>query len=187
MGAAHAVARLAQSIARSLQGFALVSTLRGSVLTECSMSTETPDFLCDAEKRVRDRFVEEYLQDYDPVAAAIRIGYGLSFAQHYAQVFMQETYTLQLIQAKEAEACISKDEDKHRAKIVAGLYREAGNMGSSGSARVAALAQLARIIGIEAPAKTEQSLTLKAEGPDLSHLSVSEMEDIKRKLYASAT
>ena len=145
--------------------------------------SEMADTLTKQERALRQRFVEEYLTDYDAFAAAIRLGYQEAFAQQYAKQFLTEPYTLKLIKEKEAEFGILTEEDQHRKKIVAGLYREAHSRFNSGSARVAALTQLAKIIGIEAPVKTEQQVKLTTDSPELGHLTVAEMEEIKKKLY----
>lgn len=101
------------------------------------------------EKSVRDRFVKEYLLDYDQKAAAIRCGYGESFAGTYAEKFMNEPYVLQQIKRTElafAEDVDVEEEDTKRV-IRAALLREAHyrGPGSSHSARVNALAKLAVI------------------------------------------
>lgn len=135
------------------------------------------DTLTKQERALRQRFVEEYLADYDAFAAAIRLGYQEAFAQQYAKQFLTEPYTLKLIKEKEAEFGILTEEDQHRKKIVAGLYREAHSRFNSGAARVAALTQLAKIIGIEAPVKTE--LKVEAEQQDLSNLSIDELKQFQ--------
>lgn len=139
--------------------------------------SEMADTLTKQERSLRQRFVEEYLADYDAFAAAIRIGYQEAFAQQYAKQFLTEPYTLKLIKEKEAEFGILTEEDQHRKKIVAGLYREAHSRFNSGAARVAALTQLAKIIGIEAPVKTE--LKVEAEQQDLSNLSLDELKQFQ--------
>lgn len=139
--------------------------------------SEMADTLTKQERSLRQRFVEEYLADYDAFAAAIRIGYQEAFAQQYAKQFLTEPYTLKLIKEREAEFGILTEEDQHRKKIVAGLYREAHSRFNSGAARVAALTQLAKIIGIEAPVKTE--LKVEAEQQDLSNLSLDELKQFQ--------
>lgn len=138
--------------------------------------SEMAETLTKQERALRQRFVEEYLTDYDAFSAAIRLGFQEAFAQQYAKQFLTEPYTLKLIKEKEAEFGILTEEDQHRKKIVAGLYREAHNRFNSGSARVAALTQLAKIIGIEAPVKTE--LKVEAEQQDLSNLSMDELKQL---------
>lgn len=149
--------------------------------------SEMADTLTKQEKALRQRFVAEYLADYDAIGAAIRLGYQEAFAQQYAKQFLTEPYTLKLIKEKEAEFGILTEDDQHRKKIVAGLYREAHSRFNSGSARVAALTQLAKIIGIEAPVKTQQEVRVTTDSPELGHLTVAELEEIKRKLYVKPT
>lgn len=117
------------------------------------------------ELALRDQFVKEYLVDYDKVKAAIRCGFAKSFAEDYATRFMEEPYVHKRIKELEsknnADDC-PNDQDA-RSIIKSGLFREAnftGN-GSSHSARVSALANLAKIHGMEAPTKVEQTTTHK--------------------------
>jgi len=143
--------------------------------------SELADTLTKQEKALRQRFVAEYLADYDAFAAAIRLGYQEAFAQQYAKQFLTEPYTLKLIKEREAEFGILTEEDQHRKKIVAGLYREAHSRFNSGSARVAALTQLAKIIGIEAPVKTQQVLP-KIGNTDLSKLTDEELAKLEEMM-----
>jgi hypothetical protein len=87
--------------------------------------SELSDTLTKQEKATRDRFVEQYLIDYEPVSAVIRLGYQEAFAQQYAKQFMTESYTLKKIAEREQALGIDKEEERHRKRIVAGLYREA--------------------------------------------------------------
>lgn len=139
--------------------------------------------LTKSEKALRNRFVEEYLVDYDALGAAIKLGYTESYAKDYASKFMREPYTLNRIADREKDLGLSKEEDQHRHRIIAGLYREANSRFNSGSARVAALAQLSKVIGVEAPVKTEQEVHITSDSPELGHLTVVELEEIRRKLY----
>jgi hypothetical protein len=61
------------------------------------------------------------------------------------------------------------------------LYREAHSRFNSGSARVAALTQLAKIIGIEAPVKTQQVLP-KIGNTDLSKLTDEELAKLEEMM-----
>ena len=45
----------------------------------------------------------------------------------------------------------------------------------------------ARLMGLDTPVKTQQEVRVTTEGPDLSHVSVAELEEIKRKLYVKPT
>lgn len=147
--------------------------------------SELSDELTKAERELRNRFVEQYLTDYDEVSACIRLGYQSQFAESYAKKFMLESYTLNRIAEREQEIGLTTDGERHRKRVVSGLYREANSRFNTGSARVAALTQIAKITGIEAPAKVEQKVDLTATSPQLAHLSIEDLEEIKRKLYAN--
>lgn len=140
--------------------------------------------LSENEKLLRNRFVEQYLIDYDALAAALRIGYSESFASRYANKFMLEPYTRNRITELEVSMGITTETDQHRKRIVSGLYREAYSCFNSGSARVAALTQLAKIVGIEAPVKSVVQLT--NNDPDLSHVSLEDLESIKNTIYVKS-
>lgn len=120
--------------------------------------------LSQREKDLRNRFVDEYLLDYNCKAAALRLGYSDSFASEYGQMFIQEPYVQQRIREitmnTEVNADAERDED--RRKIRAGLLREAHyhGPGSSHSARVSALGALAKIADMEA----DQKVTVKTLG-----------------------
>lgn len=145
---------------------------------------EFADTLTKQERAVRQRFVAEYLEDYDEVGAALRLGYSAAFAEQYAKQFLSEPYTRKILKEKEAEFGVLPEGDLHRKKIVSGLYREAHSRFNSGSARVAALTQLAKITGIEAPVKSEVKLTEMDQ--DMSHLTLDEKIAIKKKIYPNA-
>jgi hypothetical protein len=116
--------------------------------------------LTHREKTLRDHFVNEYLVDYDQKSAAIRIGYGSSYAHEMSVRLMQCPYVLQQISLKEAN---TEEEDAAimRKRIITGLIREANfkGPGCSPSARVAALSKLAAIQGMDAPARSKLELT----------------------------
>lgn len=145
------------------------------------------DTLSKAERALRDRFVGEYLVDYDALGAALRIGYSEAFARQYSQSFMLEPYVRARITQQEEKLGIATEEEKHRRKIVAGLYRIAGGAKSAASAQVAAYSQLAKITGIEAPVKTQQEVKLTSTSPELGHLTVAELEQIKNMMYVKSS
>lgn len=108
------------------------------------------------ERELRDNFVREYLTDYDPVAAAGRIGYSHAFAKEYGVKLMNDPYVLQRIKQFEGDP---EDESPETARrqVIAGLKREANfrGAGSSQAARVAALSKLATIYGLDKVAPTD--------------------------------
>lgn len=105
--------------------------------------------LSPSEKALRDKFVTQYLIDYDAWAAAIRIGFLNSVAPQYAIELMQCPYVRQQITSKALADVVDpvaalKAEQK---QIKASLLREAHDRGpdSSHAARVSALGKLAII------------------------------------------
>lgn len=114
--------------------------------------------LTELEKKLRDKFVTEYLHDFDPLAAAIRVGFQKSFAEDYANKFMAETYVQQQIKQQQTDQGLDTDDARDRQRVKATLRREM-QLGSP-SSRVAAAAQMAKLLGMEAPTKTETKLSV---------------------------
>lgn len=116
--------------------------------------------LTHREKALRDHFVNEYLVDYDQKSAAIRVGYGSSYANEMAVRLMQCPYVLQQIALKESTT-EEEDAKAMKRRIITGLIREANykGPGCSPSARVAALSKLAAIQGMDAPTRSKVEMT----------------------------
>lgn len=123
----------------------------------------------DRELKLRDKFVKEYVKDYNPIAAAQRIGYSASIAREYAQRFMDEPYVARKIRMLEDEPPEDMSPEKMQQRIMAGLYKEANNygQGSTQAARVAAWAKLAHLQGMEPALKTKNEHT-GADGAPLA-------------------
>lgn len=116
------------------------------------------------ERAVRDKFVKEYLYDYNQVEAAIRIGFPASFAASYAERFMGEPYVLQKIaEAELADADELEQLETDRRRIRAALLREAHFIGpgASHAARVNALGKMASILDMDAPVKIKSETTVR--------------------------
>lgn len=130
---------------------------------ETSTSSYAPE-LTKSEMELRDKFVREYLTDYDAYKAAIRIGYAPAYAKDFCVRFMQEPYVLGKIRDAEGGTTEDLDVEAQKKMIVIALWREAKNMGagSSQAARVAALSKLSAFYGMDAPKKSQTELT----GPD---------------------
>lgn len=119
--------------------------------------------LTEAEVELRQWFVREYLYDYNPVAAAMRVGFAQPFATEYAKKFMNESYVQRLIR----ELTLEDNDDDEAVqkgkvrKIESMLLREANYHGedSSHGARVQALGRLVNVLGMEAPTKGEMNVT----------------------------
>lgn len=114
--------------------------------------------LSKSEKHLRDQFVAEYMQDFDQTAAAIRLGFGASFASAYATQFMEEPYVRKAIAERQKELAEDPkaEAEETKRRIRASLLREAHyrGPGSSHAARVSALGQLKAVYGMDQPVKT---------------------------------
>lgn len=113
--------------------------------------------LTNPEKATRQQFVKEYLKDYNEYRACLRIGYSPLFAPDFSKRFMNEPYTLKLIAEAEGGTLPGEefDEDKEKQKILKALWREANNTASPAAARVAALAKLTAVFGMDAPSRSQ--------------------------------
>jgi hypothetical protein len=113
--------------------------------------------LSDKEKQLRNLFVDEYLVDYDAIAAAQRCGFQASFAKDYAIKFMNESYVRKRIEeVKHTNVDPKKADEFDKARIRAVLMKEAHNQYTTGSARVAAAAKLAAILVVPAIANIDE-------------------------------
>lgn len=123
----------------------------------------------DRELKLRDSFVKEYLKDYDAVGAAIRVGYPRSIAKEYAVRFMDEPYVARKIEKLEGSPVENLTEEEFQKKIIAGLWREANNfgLGATHPGRIAALAKLAQLKGMEPAARVKNEIT-GADGAPLA-------------------
>lgn len=108
--------------------------------------------LSEREKALRDRFVEEYMIDFDGIKAAIRVGFNKAFAEDYGVKFLHEPYVLRRIEElKHKKLDPEKSEEYDKERIKAALMREAHNPGATASARVQALTTLAKMHGMMEP------------------------------------
>lgn len=119
--------------------------------------------LSDAERALRDRFVTEYLEDFNVFAAAQRVGYNDEYAKTWGPKLFHEPYVQRRIAEMQKELDIDEKET-HRRRIISTLYRESNYFGpgSSHGARVAALSKLSAMFGFDAPVKTSGELTVNS-------------------------
>jgi hypothetical protein len=101
------------------------------------------------EKTLRDLFVQEYVKDFDPVQACLRVGFQFNFAVEYAKRFMCESYVQRRIAdlqrtTPENEA----DQAKQDKALVLSVLRQAAQNGPYAS-RVQAAAKIASIYGLD--------------------------------------
>lgn len=127
---------------------------------EVSGDMAAPD-LTWRERALRDLFVQEYLVDYDQFAAALRCGYSDAYAREQSVKLMNEAYVRQRIKDQEVLPAEDDNPEKMKNYVVVGLRREANyrGAGASPSARVAALAKISSIYGLDAPTKTKNEHT----------------------------
>lgn len=120
--------------------------------------------LNEEERRFRDQFVTEYLLDYSPVEACIRLGFAREFATDYSAQYMGCAYVQAEIKRREVQDNVAdaSSDDGIRKRIKAGLFREAHNQFAKPSSRIAALKALADIYGMNAPIKQEITATVES-------------------------
>ena len=140
-----------------------------------------------SEKKLRDQFVDEYLIDFDQTGAAMRVGFSASFAQTYAERFMNEPYVrkriMDLQQATAEDPKAADEADRRRVR--AAMLREAHyrGAGSSHSARVSALAKLASVLDMDAPTKIKSDVTMR--GGVMMVPGIASLEDWQKAAQAS--
>lgn len=110
---------------------------------------------------LRDRFIQQYVIDYDAVEATMRIGYSRDVAMHISRQFLNCEYVAFKIQKWEDEN--DGDLDIEQRRIFAALRKESRyyGPGSSHAARVAALAKLASLRKMDQPIKHEHDVNSK--------------------------
>lgn len=105
--------------------------------------------LSPRELELRDKFVKEYLFDFDEVAAAKRVGFLPGLAEDCAKRLMEEPYVQRKLAQLQGEGARDEEEEyaETRRRIRMGLLRESQFRGSGAShaARVSALSKLATI------------------------------------------
>ena len=125
----------------------------------------------DRELAIRHKFIEHYLHDYDPVAAAQRCGWPREYAKDMSMKFMDEPYVMNEIKKRETKPPVidlennpeaaKAQEAQMRQYVLAGLIKQANyyGPGSTHSGRVAALAEISKLQGLNAPARLKQEIT----------------------------
>lgn len=104
--------------------------------------------LSPAEKDLRDRFVTQYLIDYDAWAACLRVGFLKNVAMTYAQELLEDPYVRREITRLQAEPInLEQQKASKQARLEAMYWEQATyrGVGASHSARVSALNSLSKI------------------------------------------
>lgn len=117
-----------------------------------------------AEREFRDRFVTEYLVDYSPSEACMRLGFAREYANDYAHMYMHDAYVQREVKRREVIENVEgpTSDEAFRRRIKASLFREAHNQFAKPSSRIAALKALADIYGMNAPIKQEITATIES-------------------------
>lgn len=106
--------------------------------------------LSDLEKANRRKFVNEYLIDYDAIAACKRMGYHNQHAIMYSKDFLDCSYVSKLITDKEFSLAENTEESiaEQRRRLRVALWREANHRGyeAKHAARVQALGIIKTIL-----------------------------------------
>ena len=113
--------------------------------------------LSEQEKALRDLFVQEYIKDFDPFQACLRVGFQAAFAVEYAKRFMSEAYVQRKIADLQRSTPENEDAQAKQDKaLVLSVLRQAAQNGPYAS-RVQAAAKLATILGLDRDDSVEES------------------------------
>lgn len=145
------------------------------------------------EREQRWKFAKEYVKDYDAFHAMLRIGKGVKYCADYCFSWLQEDYVAYCIKLEEERLGITTDEERQRRKILGGLFNECksgtlavpGN--GTGTSRVAAFTQLAKLLNMEPPSKAELKTIREGGAESFGHLTLDELVAIKKKVYPNAS
>ena len=108
--------------------------------------------LTEEEKAIRDLFCFEYVKDFDPVQACIRMGFIAAYAVEYGRRYLEEPYVQQQLAALQRAQQLSEEEQRNEDKaLIMSVLRQAAQNGPYAS-RVQAAKQLAILHGLD---KTE--------------------------------
>lgn len=119
---------------------------------------EDEQFLTEAEIAMRNRFAREYVIDYDAFKACLRIGFTKPAALKWATTLLNEGYTNRKIKELELKKGEESDSQKQEdVGIVMSVLREAAQNGPFNT-RVSAAATLAKILGMDKEAKTDDEI-----------------------------
>lgn len=114
----------------------------------------------EQQKALWDKFVYEYVKDFHPIAAAIRVGFNMNYAQEYSRLFMGYPYIQRKIMEYKSKPPETDDPDK-LAKIrqrIESVLIGAMECGDP-KVQVAAAAKLGEMHGLmEAPDKSGDEL-----------------------------
>lgn len=113
------------------------------------LATRTEENLTPKMKSIRDKFITEYVKDFNGPLAYVRAGGPYTTAAKMAGEFLREPYVAQRVWS--VIDSMEEAEIINRKHVLAGLLREAQyqGMGASHGARVSAWSHLSKILGME--------------------------------------
>ena len=102
-------------------------------------------YLTPDERLLRDEFVKEYLKDFDPYKAALRMGFQRVFAEDQGQELINDPYVQAQLPKIRPEP---KDQFESDRQLVMDTLRRAAQNGPFNT-QVQAATMLSRILGID--------------------------------------
>jgi phage terminase small subunit len=102
--------------------------------------------LTQAEKDIRDNFVNEYILDFSAVDAVIRMGYNRESCHMMLNVFMQDAYVIAGIE--DAKKDINRQLERRKNWCGKQLVSIVTDKQNNASARVSAIKQFSEMHGI---------------------------------------
>lgn len=119
--------------------------------------------LSEADYLLRVEFVKWYMYYRNPYDACLKLGFIDPYAEDWARAFMKEGVVRRLIQKAEQEEDTDKSQEIRKKNYRAWMEREATyyGPGSQHGSRVAAIAHLMKMEGMNAPEKTEAEVEFK--------------------------
>lgn len=107
---------------------------------------------------LRNKFVEEYLKDFDEYSACIRMGYNQVAAIQHGKFFMGDNYVLcKLMERRRTPPETETEQETADRQLVLDTLREAASKGSY-HVRVMAVAKLAEILQMTKPQSKDQDI-----------------------------
>lgn len=114
------------------------------------IENRTADTLREADKIYRDNFVREYIKDFNGSAAMCRMGFTGQGPGARATKLLREPYVAQRLD--ELLRQLRPEDVVTRGQVMAAMWKEANHPFNDGSTRVAALAHIAKMLGMDKPA-----------------------------------
>jgi hypothetical protein len=102
--------------------------------------------LTEKETLLRDAFVAEYLKDFDPFKACLRLGFQATYATQWSQTLIQDGYVQRKLSYMMAKPAATPEQEELDRAMVENTLRLVMQRGSD-SARVAAVREFRAMRG----------------------------------------